>query len=392
MYIMKKFLKAVTFCVVVALCVGVFTYTPGYNVTVEASTLSDLQAKKKANEQKLATINSQLSSAKNNQAKEKEYQNGISQQINVTEDNIRVILEEIDTLESQISDLNASIAQQETDIQDGMDQFSKRLRAMYMEGDDSTASVLAGSKDFYDLLSRMEFVKRIASSDDHMIDELNDQLLQLQTAKQQLEDDKAQNEQAQAELQNSMQQLNDAYSQSNDTIAQQQKQIDDYKANKAEIDKLDAQIESAIQDEIRRLAAENDQYVGGEYLWPVPGYTYISSGYGMRWGRLHKGIDITGSGVYGKPIVAANAGKVIVAFNNDSPGYSYGKYVMIDHGGGNVTLYGHCSKLNVSAGQYVNRGDTIAFVGSTGDSTGAHLHFEIRKNGQTVNPAPYFGR
>ena len=110
----------------------------------------------------------------------------------------------------------------------------------------------------------------------------------------------------------------------------------------------------------------------------------------MRWGRMHKGIDIAGSGIYGKPIVAANAGKVIVAFTNDSPGYSYGKYVMIDHGGQNVTLYGHCSKLNVSAGQYVNKGDTIAFVGSTGNSTGPHLHFEIRRNGSTVNPMNYF--
>ena len=386
----KLITRILTVCTVFALCITCFSQTSVYNIKVEASTLSDLQAKKKANDAKLKQINQKISSTKNDQKKEKEYQENVSEQITVTEENIRVILEEIDTLEKNIAALNESIAQQEADIQKGMDEFKERLRVMYMSGNDSMASVLVGSADFYDLLSRMEFVKRIAKSDDQMIDDLNDQLLKLNNDKTALEADKAQNEQSKAQLEQNKSQLNDAYSKSAATIADQQKEIQDYQKNKAEIDKVDEQIEQAIQDEIKRLASLNDKYVGGEYMWPAPGYTYISSGYGMRWGRMHKGIDIAGSGIYGKKIVAANAGKVIVAFTNDSKGYSYGKYVMIDHGGGNVTLYGHCSKLNVSVGQYVNKGDTIAFVGSTGNSTGPHLHFEIRRNGSTVNPMNYF--
>ena len=183
----KLIIRVLSVCIVLTLCITCFSQTSEYNIKVEASTLSDLQAKKKANDAKLKQINQKISATKNDQAKEKEYQENVSEQITVTEENIRVILEEIDTLEKNIAALNESIAQQEADIQKGMDEFKERLRVMYMSGNDSMASVLAGSADFYDLLSRMEFVKRIAKSDDQMIDDLNDQLLKLNNDKAALE-------------------------------------------------------------------------------------------------------------------------------------------------------------------------------------------------------------
>lgn len=125
----------------------------------------------------------------------------------------------------------------------------------------------------------------------------------------------------------------------------------------------------------------------GKFTWPVPGYTSVSSYYGKRWGRMHKGIDISRSGIYGASIVAADSGTVTVAGTSSS---GYGKYIMIDHGNGYVTLYGHCSKLLVSKGQKVRKGQVIAKVGSTGRSTGPHLHFEIRKNGSHKNPLSYY--
>ena len=124
----------------------------------------------------------------------------------------------------------------------------------------------------------------------------------------------------------------------------------------------------------------------GQFIWPLP-YTHsVSSLFEWRWGRMHQGIDIADGGVYGQPIVAADGGTVTFAGGDNS---GYGNYVVIDHGNGYQTLYGHASSLAVSTGQYVSQGETIAYVGSTGNSTGPHLHFEIIENGEKINPLNY---
>lgn len=124
----------------------------------------------------------------------------------------------------------------------------------------------------------------------------------------------------------------------------------------------------------------------GRFTWPVPGVRTVSSRYGYRWGRLHKGIDISTGGIYGRTIVAADAGKVITSKYHRS----YGYYIVIKHNSTYETLYAHCSKLLVSAGKYVSKGQAIGKVGSTGNSTGPHLHFEIRVNGTPKNPLNYY--
>ena len=151
---------------------------------------------------------------------------------------------------------------------------------------------------------------------------------------------------------------------------------------------------SEIQAEIKRLQEENEKkqqaanggnattFTDGRFIRPTGSGYYISSGYGARWGSTHTGIDITAGGCYGDNIYAAASGTVITA----SYHWSYGNYVVIDHGGGYSTLYAHASSLLVSAGQQVSQGDVIARIGSTGQSTGPHLHFEVRINGNTQNP------
>ena len=133
------------------------------------------------------------------------------------------------------------------------------------------------------------------------------------------------------------------------------------------------------------------EYVGGIFAWPVPGFSYISSDYGWRFNNTnyHTGVDITGSGVYGKNIVAANTGTVAFVQTTYTPNVGYGKYIIIDHGGGITTLYGHTKEIYVKVGQKVSRGQKIAAVGSTGWSTGPHLHFEVRKDKKHTNPWPY---
>jgi murein DD-endopeptidase MepM/ murein hydrolase activator NlpD len=379
-----------------AVCISCFSAADNYSVVSHAETLAQLQAKQKANKAKLDEIKKKTAAAQNSIAEQKKKQEYIQQQIDVTEDNIRVITEKIELLEADIKAKEESIAAQEQKIAKGIEDFKARLKAMYVSGGDSgMASVLVGAKDFYDLLARMEIIQRISQRDDELIETLNAELKQLKEDKAALEATKAEADSDKAELEQAKADLNSAYEQSEAEQARLKKEIEEYAKNKAEIDKQEAEIEKQIQAIIAAEAAKNKlTYVGGTFTWPLPGYYYISSPYGSRtlFGvtKFHKGVDISGSGVNGKPIVAANGGKVIVANTSYTPGVSYGMYVMIDHGGGYVTLYGHCSALNVTAGQTVNKGDVIAYVGSTGQSTGPHLHFEVRVNGATTNPMNYF--
>lgn len=126
----------------------------------------------------------------------------------------------------------------------------------------------------------------------------------------------------------------------------------------------------------------------GSFMWPLPSCRMVSSPFGTRWGKLHAGIDISGNGVTGKPIIAADGG-VVTQANTEGWGGGYGLYVVVDHGNGYVTTYSHCDEILVEVGQRVAQGEVIAKAGNTGNSTGPHLHFEIRINGTAVDPLPY---
>ncbi|MDE6580850.1 MAG: M23 family metallopeptidase, partial [Ruminiclostridium sp.] len=165
-------------------------------------------------------------------------------------------------------------------------------------------------------------------------------------------------------------------------------------ANAAEIAAYEEQIDRLIQAAQAAQGENSPPYQEGEWWWPLePQFTNITSPFGLDWlygqQRFHKGIDISGGGIFGHPIYASKAGTVIIANNTYIEGYSYGKYVVIDHGNGYTTLYGHASSLNVYVGQEVEQGDVIAYVGSTGNSTGPHLHFEVRLNNEYQSPWDY---
>ena len=124
----------------------------------------------------------------------------------------------------------------------------------------------------------------------------------------------------------------------------------------------------------------------GNLMWPIPYTRNITSPYGPRWGTFHWGIDISSGGIYGKDIVASDGGVVSFVQYSD---YGYGNHLQVDHGDGIATLYAHCSAIYVTPGQRVSKGQPIAAVGNSGDSTGAHCHFEVRENGSKVNPLDY---
>jgi murein DD-endopeptidase MepM/ murein hydrolase activator NlpD len=151
---------------------------------------------------------------------------------------------------------------------------------------------------------------------------------------------------------------------------------------------MQAAMENELLEVLRQIEWSTNPYVGGELLWPVPGFTRISSPFGLRFGGRdnHTGIDIAGTGIHGRPVVAANSGTVRVANLSFTPGRGYGIYIVIDHGGRVSTLYAHLSHISVNVGDVVRRGQEIGRVGSTGWSTGPHLHFEYREDSRPIDP------
>jgi len=165
---------------------------------------------------------------------------------------------------------------------------------------------------------------------------------------------------------------------------EQSRKILETKVTKQPVDKVVVVGAKKISNHV---VAAGDGISTGRFVWPLPSCRMISSPFGYRWGKLHAGIDISGNGVYGKPVVAADGG--VVVETNTGWGGGYGKYIIIDHGGGYRTVYAHLSSVNVTTGQKVSQGQFIGRAGNSGQSYGAHLHFEIRINGRSVNPVPY---
>ncbi len=392
-----SFRKTFSLMMVVVMCFVFVGQQGSQSVSVEAKTLSQLQQERDAlnakiveSQKKQKEYANQISATQNSIAKEKENKEAIANQIEVTESIITDLDEKISLLEAEISATEDLLVEQEASIVQGVEDFKQRLRAMYLSGNDSMAAILLGSTDFFDMLMKLELCKRVAKHDNDMIESLIDMKNQYEATKLTLETQKTEEEATRAEYQSNKEYLDGLYAKSQDMIDYLAAQEQQYKNMTAAAIKAEEDAEAEIEKVIKQMQDLQSKYVGGTFLWPVPGFNYISSYYGMRWGRLHKGIDIAGKGIYRANIVAANSGKVIYASNSYIPGYSYGKYVIIDHGGTYSTLYGHCDQVLVSVGQTVNRGDVIAKVGTTGNSTGYHLHFEIRVNGVANDPMKWF--
>ena len=302
---------------------------------------------------------------------------------------------EISLTNQLITQLNASIALKETElavqaqqIDAQLDLFLNRMRVMEENGSATYISVLLGADSFTQFLARAEIMSEIMDYDKQLLAELRAAREVTARLQADLLAEKAEQATLRANLLVIKADLNQQYDAAenlvNDLAADEATYRRAYEDAEREENSLKRQLNSLLS------SSSNSTYVGGEFLWPVPGHTRISSYFGMRFhpvlkvNKLHTGIDIPAP--KGTKTIAANGGKVVKAEYNNA----YGNYVVIDHGGGKATLYGHFSKLSVSAGQTVNQGDKVGEVGTTGYSTGNHLHFEIIINGTAVNPLNYF--
>ena len=305
---------------------------------------------------------------------------------------------QIQNVEAQISQYAALITQTQAELVEAQEKeeaqyelFCSRVRAMEERGTISYWSVLFKADSFTDLLSRLDIINEIMDSDQAVIDEL-EALQAIETKMSELETSKAEEEKAKAELVSKKNELDSQRKEANAVI---QELSSNENETEAALSELQAQ-QDALWAEAQRLSdqlvaqqAANGQSTEsnpGGYIWPVDS-RYITSTMGGRTSpggigsTNHKGTDIGRVG-YTSSVYASKAGTVIVSQYSSS----YGNYVVISHGSGNTTLYAHMSSRKVSVGQYVNQGDVIGITGSTGNSTGPHLHFEVTENGVRVNP------
>ena len=272
----------------------------------------------------------------------------------------------------EIEDTQNAIVQKEADIASQQENLDARLVVMYKNGSVGFMDVLMGSNSISEFVSNVEMIQKVYKNDMDVLARLNKEQEELNELKVSL----------------------------NEKIETLNAQKEEAKVYQAELDEKKKVLEKNMGDlqtqadaliaEIKKLQDEQRLYEGGPFTWPCPGYQYITYTFGYRYHpvtgvwKFHTGIDI--SAPYGADIVAAASGKVIL-----SQWYQgYGNCVMVDHGSGIVTLYGHAQTLCVSQGQEVSRGQLLAKVGSTGWSTGPHLHFEVRINGEYVDPLQYF--
>jgi len=322
------------------------------------------------------------------------------------------IQEEIDDVNEQIAQVKGAIAVKTEELANAEYTSDKqygnmklRIKYMYEQGQTSFIESLVSSKSLNDLLNKSEYVSRISVYDRHKLDEYQQTRENIAAAKVELEDQQAELETLQAVNEEKQTELNTLMEEKQAELDKYSEQIDMAKVDLAtyekEIKKQEDTIK-AIEAEIKRREEEARKAAlaaGKEYktvnlgdvkfIWPCPASSRITSYFGTREQPVagastnHQGIDI-GAGS-GEKIIAAAAGEVIIATYSPSAG----NYIMINHGGSVYTVYMHASELCVSAGDHVAQGATIAKVGSTGYSTGPHLHFGIRADGKYLNPLSY---
>ncbi len=417
----------------IAACTAAFTVTLTMFSAVETSadTQSELEARQAELAEQRKKIEATLADYEGKAEEAEKYLEEYDNKMHIQEEQIAVIDEQIRLCESDIADLTEQISAKEAEVEEGVENFRKRLRAIYIAGNDSYASVLTGASDFYDILARMELMERVSRHDNDMIEELNSKIISLDADKKAYEEKIVSLEAKKAQEEQYYEELRETYNNHSETKAMQEALAKEYSERFDEIVAEQAQVEQELQEEIRRKQEEAERrrkeeeekrrkeeearrkeaeangetyveqsteiftsYSETGFIWPVPTVRNAptSDRYGNRYivetdsYDFHKGIDITKPGCYGEAIVASAAGEVITAGDT---GNGYGYHVVIDHGNSVSTLYGHCSSLAVSAGDIVEQGQTIGYIGSTGWAYGNHLHFEVRVNGQHTDPFDY---
>lgn len=349
---------------------------------IAADELKEAQNKKAAADNRIADLTKKKQAELQEKAKlEKQKEELAKQQREETN--------AIEELEKQIAEAKEHLRQTELALAQAtaeynqMDELVKtRLQVMYKNSGTSLLDTLLSSGSVVEFYERLHYMQVVSENDSRLMQQLEEARLDVELKKQMQEQAKALLEEKLKEREERLEQIKTSRARVEGEITRTQKEIQQLEKE------IDRWIEESkkLASQIKALSSKN-KYVGGSMTWPCPSSYRVTSTFGMRKHpilrkyKMHTGVDIAAD--KGAAIVAANSGTVIMA-GYDNTGY--GNMVVIDHGGGITTLYAHASKLLVKVGDKVKAGQTIAKVGSTGLSTGNHLHFEVRVNGEPVDP------
>lgn len=408
----------------------------------------ELDQKERELNARQAELEQKLEEIRQDKSRQLEYRNTLEEQMEVLKEQIRNTEKQISRLDQEIEEKSAQIAETERQIKTDMEFLKKRLRAIYMAGEASTLDILLGATDVNDFLDKAMILQRVSQRDTQLIEGLKTSVNSISAEREAIQDNREQVMGSKQKLDAQKKDLDALQQECNQVIQELEGQEGEARGQQEEAAKEKEQFDEELSrwhkeyvanQRAQQEAASSSQpssqpssgssssskpsdsssspssrpseespkppeesskpepdpepqppATGAKYLWPLPGFTTITSYFGNRpqYG-YHRGIDIAGANVYRAKIVSAEDGVVIRVNRTDSWGSGWGYYVMIDHGDGYATQYAHCDEILVNVGDTVKRGDPIALVGDTGDSYGAHLHFEVWDNGTRIDPLPF---
>ena len=404
--------------------------------SASAESIDSLQQQLQELEQKNEEYQDILDKTQSDIDEKEKYNEALVSKIEVLDDKIALTRESISDLNDSIEAKQKNIDQANEDIDGQLDTLCERLRTIYMAGNASDIEIIFGAKDFSDFIDKVSLIKTLSNYDKELIDDINVKLEKITEQKTALEEDKTELEEQEASLKDDQAELNKLLEENEETLRnlyssnQNAKTALENAADESEA--IENQIREYYRKQQEQAAQQNNSSSSGSnessggssdngssggsvsipsqpstpsvtppttsgYTWPCPGFYYLSSEWNEDRGSYNHGaIDIAGSGIMGAPVVAAESGTVVASYNgcphnwgkNGSCGCGggYGNYVFIDHGNGKLTIYGHLTNAIVSTGQTVSKGQTIGYAGSTGNSTGPHLHFECQYYGVKYDP------
>lgn len=354
----------------------------------------ELQSQIDQLEAKSKELEAEIKELKKDKSKQKALKNALQKKIDNVQSEINLCNSKINGYQTKIKESEAIIAKKNAEMEDNIDAFKSRMRIIYMTGNgNGEVNILLGADDFSDFLTLSALTGKVSARDKALMEDIKEEIKEVKAQEEVMKTYISEQNEVKKTLASKKSVL-DADMSEHDEI------LDELNADQKKLEKENKIYEKAIQQIEDEIAGKNKEasqsgvvYDGGQFIWPTPGYYKVYSGYGQRRGKLHKGIDISQSGINGARIVASASGVVIAAGWNSG---GYGNYVMINHGTLNgktyITLYAHLSKVATRVGANVSKGQYIGNVGSTGRSSGPHLHYEIRVNGSPKNPMSFFSK
>lgn len=397
----KKLVSTVCIILVLIFLATIILGAIGSAMAVSQSEINALKNQQSVIQQQKKALQTKISDLQGKQDSAIDQKAALDEQNELARQEIELISEQIDLYTGMVEEKAKELEAAEADEADQKEALRVRMRAMEESGSLTYYSILFDANSFSDLLARMDFVSSIMQYDKSLEDKYIAATQKVAEVKAEYEETLKEQQDKKTELEARKAELEQQIVAAEAVIADLEKDISKYKTEYATNDSQEAAIRSQIDKKVAELKKQQDAAIkagqtvvkgSGKLTWPVSGTSTasVTSGFGYRihpiFGdkRFHSGVDISANS--GTTIMAADAGTIVSAVYSSS----YGNYVVISHGNGMVTLYAHMSSMAVSSGQSVTRGQTIGYVGSTGWSTGPHCHFEIKVNGQLVDPLGYF--